>query len=338
MPNNRILITGATGFVGSYLTKMLIEQGYSLVLALRNEIDTHSFKFVDNCEIINIGNITPQTDWADALKNVSVVIHLANKAHIMNADSSTDFDTLNLKATLNLAQQARNAGVKQFIYLSSAKVNGETNHKLSNGQLIAFKEDLNGFIPTDPYALSKFKAEQALKELDSIKITIIRPPLIYGPRVGANFLKLIDLVQKNKILPFGASKNQRSLVFIGNLVDLISRCINNNCAYDQTFLVSDLESVSTDRLVVSIAQVLDKKLIDLAIPSRFFVAFLKIVGKKDLAIRLFDSFLIDSSFVRNHLDWQPPYSLLQGLKETINWYQAIKPNAEFSKINAIRVS
>ena len=308
-------MTGATGFVGGAVVNRLVNEGDDVVVAIRRPLP-YKLAYTH----VLLGDMDENTPWGDALLNVDVVIHLAARVHVMNEKSSNPFQAfldVNLHGTLNLAKQATAAGVKRFIYVSSIKVNGE------NTQNKPFDEvDLAN--PCDPYAVSKWQAEQALRQLSKenpMTIVIIRPPLVYGPRVKANFFRLLNMINKSLFFPLASINNQRSMVYIGNLVDAIITCAIHPKAANQTYLVSDKESVSTPELIQNIAQALEKRIFLLPFPI-FMMKFLaRLFGKSAVVDRLMQSLVIDSSKIRQELNWIPPFTMVEGLKATAEWFK-----------------
>ncbi len=307
-----VLLTGATGFVGQALLTTMLRENRETVVSLRclstavpREVAQHV-----------LGDITAKTDWSSALEGVDVVIHTAARVHVMKdqaADSLESFRKINTLATLNLARQAADSGVKRFVFLSSVKVNGEVS---PSGQ--PFRPE-DSFIPTDPYALSKYEAEQGLLKLAqkiAMDVVIIRPPLVYGPGVRANFLAMMKWVNQGVPLPFGAIENQRSLVALDNLVSFIVHCIDHPKASNGIFLISDGEDVSTTELLRKVAMALGKKVRLVPVPVNWMRLAAKLVGKEDLANRLFGSLQIDSSKARELLGWKPVVSMDEQLKKT----------------------
>lgn len=221
-----ILVTGANGFLGSALSQTLAARGYEHKKVVRRA----------RLDAISVGNIDDQTAWGDALSDVSMVVHLAARVHVMHdtvTDPLAEFRKVNVLGTEQLARAAARAGVRRFIYVSSIKVNGESTNAHSD----AFAEK-NAPNPQDPYGVSKWEAEQALHRVahkTGLEVVIVRPPLVYGPGVGANFLRLLRFVHKGVPLPFGAINNQRSLVYVGNLVDAIITCLEHPAATGQTW-------------------------------------------------------------------------------------------------------
>jgi UDP-glucose 4-epimerase len=250
--NQSILITGATGFVGSRLVGFLSSQcpEMELRLALRRrpeDLQVPSVLSVGSIEVV--GDINPYTNWSNALIGVDVLIHLAARVHVMKdvaLDPLEEYRNANTLATIHLAQEAAKAGVKRFIYLSSIKVNGE---ETTPGQ--SYSEDSIP-APIDPYGVSKWEAELGLEKVcaqTGMEFVIIRPPLVYGPGVKANFQKLMGLVAKGLPLPLGAVHNQRSMLALDNLVSFIAEVMTNPLAANQCFLLSDGEDVSTSQLL-----------------------------------------------------------------------------------------
>lgn len=309
----KILLTGATGFVGSALTSELLRYHYEVVAGVRkistdlpNEIRQEA-----------VGDFSSDTEWSVVLQGVDVVVHSAARVHVINennVDSLSDYRKDNVDVTLNLARQAAAEGVRRFIFISSVKVNGEMT---AYGH--AFKPD-DLAVNTDPYALSKYEAEQelmALSEITGMEIVIIRPPLIYGPGVRANFLALMKWVNKGIPLPFGAVHNKRSLLALDNLLDFVICCINHPKAANQIFLISDEEDVSTAELVQKVANALGKRLILLPVPINLMKLVAKLIGKEDIVTRLFGSLQVDNSKARELLGWKPVITMDDQLRKTV---------------------
>ena len=312
----QVLITGATGFVGSRLFNRATQQGYSVRRALRQADDGDGALVGD----LVVGDLEPDTNWSDALMDIDVVVLLAARVHVMN-DNATDplaeFRKVNTDATLNLARQAAQSGVKRLVYLSSIKVNGEGTEPGTN-----FSPD-DEFVPTDPYALSKYEAEQGLLALAkniNMEVVIIRPPLVYGPGVKANFQSMMKWVHKGVPLPFGAVHNQRSLVALDNLVSFIIHCIDHPKAANEIFLISDGEDVSTTELLQKVVKAFGKKAVLLPVPVSLMKFAARILGKGDMAERLFGSLQVDSSKARDLLGWKPVITMDDQLKKTAMAY------------------
>jgi nucleoside-diphosphate-sugar epimerase len=313
-----ILVTGANGFVGKSLCIELHRQGQT-VRAVTRSANLH----VENIEAVSICTIDGETDWAQALLGVNVVIHLAARVHVMKdtaSDALAEFRRVNVEGTLNLARQAVEAGVQRFIFLSSIKVNGE-------GTLLGqpyTAEDQPA--PVDPYGISKREAEDALRQLASetgMEVVIIRPPLIYGPGVKANFQSMIRWLDKGIPLPLGAIHNQRSLVALDNLIDLIVTCIHQPAAANQIFLVSDGEDLSTPELLQRMAAALGKKARLMPVPGFLLEWGARLSGKQAIAQRLCGSLQADISKARALLDWKPPVNIDESLHKTAQYYMKL---------------
>ena len=314
---NTVLVTGANGFVGKPLCLALLAQGQAVRAAVRG-----ANRQVENCGTVAVGELNGETDWTNALPGIKVVVHLAARAHVMN-DTSTDalaeFRRVNVEGTLHLARQAVKAGVQRFIFISSIKVNGEgtlPGHPYTT-------EDLPD--PVDPYGISKREAEDALRQLaidTGLEVVIIRPPLIYGPGVKANFLSMIRFLDKGVPLPLAAIHNQRSLLALDNLIDLIITCIHNPAAANQTFLVSDGEDISTPELLQRTAAALGKKAWLLPIPGFLLAWGATLIGKQAMAQRLCGSLQVDISKTCTLLDWKPPVKVDEALRKTAHFYRS----------------
>ena len=306
----KILVTGASGFVGKSLTAELFRQGYAIGAAVRSTKSQ-----INNADVVVVGEIDGKTDWTNALRSVDVVIHLAARVHVMKenfANPLAEFRKVNVEGTQQLAQSAVNAGVKRFVYVSSVKVNGEQTG------LSPFTE-LDIPNPQDPYGVSKWEAEQGLKRIaeeTSMEVVIIRPPLVYGAGVKANFASMMQVVKRGIPLPFGAIRNKRSFVYVGNLVSLILRCVDYPAAANQTFLVSDGQDISTTELLRGCADALGVKARLLPVPQKLVEVCATLIGKRDVAQRLCGNLQVDISKARTLLGWAPPISVADGLKAT----------------------
>lgn len=313
-----ILVTGANGFIGKPVWSELVKAGFQVKCAVRklnHPINKHCTK------IVEVGDIGPETDWTNALKSITTIVHLAARVHMMK-DSAieplSEFRKMNVNATEHLATMAAKAGVKRLVFMSTVKVNGEQTRDKP------FTEsDLPH--PDDPYAISKWEAEQALLKVSNetgLEVVILRPPLVYGPGVQANFLRLLQIVDRNIPLPFLNIKNKRSFIYLGNLVDAIIACCTHPNAKGETFLVSDGEDASTAELVRMIAIAMGKKAKLFPFPQSLLSIIGTLTGKKAELNRLFGSLCIDSSKIRKVLNWKPPISMRDGIQETIKWYKA----------------
>jgi UDP-glucose 4-epimerase len=264
-----------------------------------------------------VGDLTSYNDWGHALKGISVVVHAAARVHVMN-DTATDplieFRRVNLQGTLNLARQAATSGVRRFVFISSIKVNGEATVLGSP----FFADDVP--TPLDAYGVSKMEAEQGLRQIAAdtgMEVVIIRPPLVYGPGVKANFAALMRAVQRGWLLPLGAVYNQRSLVALDNLVDFIITCTTHPLAANQTFLVSDGQDLSTTQLIREMAQAAGVTARLLPVPVPWLRAAARVLGKADSVDRLCGNLQVDISKARTLLGWMPPVSVTEGLRRAV---------------------
>jgi UDP-glucose 4-epimerase len=225
------------------------------------------------------------------------------------------FRAVNVDGTLNLARQAAQAGVRRFVFLSSIKVNGE-------GCEEPYREG-DAACPQDPYAISKWEAEQGLRQIEletGMDVVILRPPLVYGPGVKANFQRLLAAVDKGWPLPLGAVGNRRSLLYLGNLVDAIQLCLVHPAAAGQTYLVSDGEDVSSPELVRRLARAMGCPARLLPVPPAWLRLAGGLLGRRAVVERLLGSLVVDSSRIRRELGWSPPFRLDAGLAETVQHY------------------
>jgi len=311
-----ILVTGSTGFVGGAVVKRLFSDKKHIVYAAVRHV---SEELTEKVAQVCVGSLTGNTNYSEALKGMDCVIHCAARVHVMNDDVTdplAEFRRVNVEGTLNLASQASKAGVKRFVFISSIKVNGEGTFD------IPFSPD-DKVNTKDPYGLSKWEAEQglcALAEETGLEVVIIRPPLIYGPGVKANFQSMIQWLKKGVPLPFGAIHNQRSMVALDNFVDFIALCIYHPKAANQTFLISDGEDVSTTELLRKVAKAFDKKSRLIPVPVSFMRFAAGLLGKQAMADRLFGSLQVDNAKARNLLGWRTVISMDEQLKKTVKSY------------------
>lgn len=308
-----VLLTGSTGFVGQALLERLATQpALDLVAVSRRPASGLPAGVVH----AQISDIAADTSWQSALSGVQVVIHTAARVHVMSdkvADPLAEFRKVNVDGTLNLARQAVAAGVKRFIFISSIKVNGEST---APGKPYSAESPS---APVDPYGISKLEAELALRALAAetgLKVVIIRPPLVYGPGVKANFLSMLRWLSKGIPLPLGAVHNRRSLVALDNLVDLIATCIEHPAAANQTFLVSDGEDLSTSQLLRRMGGALGRPARLVPVPMRLLEAGAALLGQRALAQRLCGSLQVDISKTRELLNWSPPLGVDEALRRT----------------------
>lgn len=308
----KILVTGSSGFVGKALVRELLAEGHELVLAQRTNISTND---------INISwaplDLHKTQEWHSILQKCQVVIHLAARVH--KSDKDTESSTIayreaNVIATENLARQAAQSKIKRFIFLSSVKAMGEeslVDHPFSESDECR---------PSDAYGVSKLSAEQVLLAIANeteMEVVIIRPPLVYGNGVKANFSKLIGLVRLGVPLPLGNIHNLRSFIYLGNLVDFIKLTINHPNAKNQIFLVSDDDDVSTTTLVKKIYKLLKKPILLIPIPTTFLKIFFGAFQSSSILHKLCGNLQVDITKAKTLLEWKPPFTLDQGIQKTI---------------------
>lgn len=308
----KILITGATGFVGRNLSDFLRPR-HGLRLAVRDPQRRQGVHAAD--EVVTVGAIGGETDWSAALAGVEGVVHLANRAHVMRetaADPLQAFRTVNVDGTRRLAEQSASAGVRRLVYLSSVKVLGESTPERP------FDESSQP-APEDAYGQSKLEAEQALRGVAAktgLEVVVLRPPLVYGPGVGANFLRLMRLVARGLPLPLGAVRNRRSLIHVRNLASAIEVCLTHERAAGQTFLVSDGEAFSTARLISMLAAGFGVADRSWPLPPGLLRFAAQCTGLEAQASRLLDSLVVDDAAIRRELGWVPPLSAADAVRDT----------------------
>ena len=299
------LVTGASGFVGRAVAARLAKEGRQVRAATRGRVDPRP-----GMQSAVVGDIHGDTDWSAALAGVDTVIHLAARVHVMR-DASTDplaeFRKVNTAGTLNLARQAAERGVRRLVFVSSVKVHGESGR---------FRES-DPPAPADPYGRSKLEAEDGLRATageTGLESVILRPPLVYGPGVRANFAALMRAIARGIPLPFGSVRNRRSLVALDNLVDVICVAARHPAAANETFLVSDDDDLSTPDLVRRLAAAMGVRPRLVPVPPALLSLGAAVLGKRDLADRLLGTLTVDCSRVRNALGWTPPLSVDEGLR------------------------
>lgn len=302
----KLLVTGATGFVGQKLIDQIsVTDTYELFIASRKK-PSNNFPWVP------VSDINGDTDWCSHLEDTDVVIHCAARAHLLNdsvKNPSEAFRSINTDGTLALAKQAAEMGVHRFIFISSIGVNGSASPRPFTPDLVPN--------PSELYAQSKLEAEQGLWEIQKIhgmEIVVIRPPLVYGPCAPGNFGLLTSIVRKGLPLPLAGIENQRSLVSIWNLVDLIITAIEHPDAAGQVFLVRDGQDVSTSELLLKLGEAQGRPVRLFWLPRQLLKIGAITLGKKRMYHRLFDSLQVDDTTTRQRLDWSPPLSLEDGLR------------------------
>jgi len=308
----RCLITGGSGFIGRALTRHVLAQGYGVRLPLRR---SQAADQTVGAETVEIGSLSVKTDWTAALRDVDKIVHLAARVHVMSDKSSdplAEFRHINVEGSANLARQAAAAGVRRFVYLSSIKVNGEFTQK---GR--PFTAD-DAPAPEDPYGVSKYEAEKLLRQIATetgMEVVIIRPPLVYGLGVKANFESMMRWLSRGVPLPLAAvTQNRRSLVALDNLVDFVMTCLSHTAAANQTFLVSDGEDLSTADLLRRMGATLGHPARLFYMPPSMLKLGAQLVNKPGIYQRLCGSLQLDITKTRRLLGWTPPVSVDEGLR------------------------
>ena len=315
-----ILVTGANGFVGRALMAELAARKVGVRGAVRR-----SDAILPGSECVVVGDVNGNTDWHDALTGATKVVHLAARAHITHEtaeDPFAAFHSINTEGTLNLARQAAQAGVRRFVFVSTIKVNGEGKE--------TFYTEADTPAPEGAYAISKWKAELGLRDIAAqtgMEIVVLRAPLVYGPGVGANFLRLVQALDAGWPLPLDGIINRRSLIYLGNLVNAIRISLIHPGAANKLFLLSDSEDVSTTDLVRRLAVALDAKPRLFALPRTWIKQAAIVLNKRRAVDRLWGSLFVDSRRIQHELDWSPPFSMNIGLAETAKWYRNVRGEA-----------
>ncbi|MGA9224477.1 MAG: NAD-dependent epimerase/dehydratase family protein [Pseudomonas graminis] len=313
----KILVTGSSGFLGTALVDHLAHLPDTHIVAVSRRAMPHSSA---NVTTATVAGLTADTPWQAVLHDVDTVVHAAARVHVMHdtaADPLSLYREVNTLGTLNLAAQAAAAGVRRFIFISTIKVNGEST---ARGQ--CFRPD-DASNPSDPYAISKHEAEQgllALAKTSAMEVVIIRPVLVYGPGVKANFLQLMRTLRKGVPLPLGSVNNARSLVSLDNLIDLIRVCIDHPAAANQVFLVSDGRDLPTTELAARLKSHIGASGWLIPVPESLIMLGASLLGRTSAAERVLGSLRVDISKNRERLQWQPPVSVEDGLKKTVEHF------------------
>lgn len=310
------LVTGSSGFVGRALVEELRRRGVAVRGAVRRRPPAVSAE-----ETPEVGDLSGSTDWSAALRGVDTVFHLAARVHQVGEQDdagAAEHHRTNAEATSALARAAIAAGARRFVFVSSVKVMGEVS-----GQQ-PFRES-DAPAPHDAYGRSKWAAEQALAGLAGrIEVSIVRPPLVYGPGVKANFLSLLRLAASGLPLPLGAARAGRSLVFVGNLADALIACATREHASPATYFVSDGRDVSVAELIAAMRADMGLPQRSLPLPAGLVAAAARLVGRADAAQRLFSPLQVDIGRIRYELGWSPPVSAEEGLRATVRWFLSVR--------------
>lgn len=311
----RVLLTGATGFVGRPVCEALERAGYRVRVALRSDQPPPA----GATEKVQVGPIGAATVWADALRDVNLVVHLAARAHVLG-DAPTNADLYietNAHGTRRLAEAAAQAGVRRFVYLSSIKVNGEE----TSGRAYTSADEPQ---PRDAYAESKWLAESSLREIGaatSMEVVSVRAPLVYGPGVRANFLRLLSWVDRGWPLPFGGISNRRSMVSIWNLCDLLLRVVTHPAAARRTWMVCDGHDLSTPELIARMGDALHRRVRLWSVPVALLRAGAALAQREQEFARLCGSLTVDMAETVTDLQWSPPMGVDEALARTVRWYR-----------------
>jgi nucleoside-diphosphate-sugar epimerase len=313
----KVLVTGATGFVGRELCRHLSSNGWHVRAAIRA---TSNSELATGCEVIQIRDIGPDTNWTDAVAGMNAIVHLAARVHVMGANGNDElevFRRINTAGTLALARESARAGVRRFIFLSTIKVNGERT------VATPFSEsDLP--CPLDPYAISKLEAERGLDKLGQetgLNVVTLRPPLIYGPGVKGNLLRLMALVRLRVPLPLASIDNSRSLLGVSNLISAIELALTAPTPVSGTYLISDDRDLSTPELIKLIGAAMGVKPLMFRCPPGLLRAVGNIVGREDEVRRLLESLQVDCALLKQRLGWQPTVDVDAGIVAATQAYQ-----------------
>lgn len=313
----KVLVTGGTGFVGGWVCARLVADGVAVRGTLLKTEQRE--QLVAGVEPVVVEPLGPTTCWQHALEGVDTVIHLAARVHVMDeraADPLSIFLEVNRDGTERLAREAVAAGVARLVFVSSIKVNGEESDNPYHAG--------SPYSPQDPYAISKMEAELALRQVadeTGLEIVVIRPPLVYGPGVRANFFRMLQVVQRGIPLPLGAITNRRSLIYVGNLVDALALCAWHPEAAGRSYAISDGVDFSTPELIRALASALRVRANLLSVPAILLQTVAACTGKEAAWRRLSGSLTIDSSLIRLELGWHPPFSPQEGFSATATWFE-----------------
>jgi nucleoside-diphosphate-sugar epimerase len=311
----RILLTGASGFVGRATLRTALAVGHEVRGVMRQGEAPAPL-----AQVVKISDLAEHSDWQGAMDGVDAIVHLAARVHVMRdraADSLAAFRVVNVEGTRRLASAAADAGVRRFVFVSSVKVHGEASHDAP------FMAD-SPVAPADAYGRSKAEAEDALREMESrsgLGVVVVRPPLVYGPGVGANFLTLLTAVSRGWPLPLGRVDNRRSLIYVDNLADLVLLAAVHPDAAGRAFMVADGPPVSTPELIRRMGRALDRPVRMPAVPESWLRLAGRITGRSAAVDRLLGSLEVDDFPTRDLLDWHQPVTADEGLRRTVDWFR-----------------
>lgn len=320
--NERVLVTGANGFVGRHVCRKLIASGFVPIAGIQRPIIWPELRQAvpGLNEVSHLGDLSAKPDLRDSLSGASTVVHLAARVHVMSEsarDPLQEFRKVNVNGTRSVALAAAAAGVRRLIFVSTVKAHGESTCEKP------LSEDTPSN-PEDPYAISKWEGEEALRAIAAeteLEVVIVRPPLVYGPGVRGNFLRLIKLIDRAVPMPWPKGANCRSMIAVDNLADFLVRCVDHSGAAGESFLVKDSEDVSTRELMTRLARFLGRPLRLVPVPEPLIRFAARLLSKQDAASRVLDSLVIDSSRAQELLGWVPPMTLDNGLAATARWYR-----------------
>lgn len=316
------LITGAAGFVGRHLLSRLLREGMSVRATRWTQEPAASLPERVDCVPVDIASSA--ADWKKILSGVDTVFHLAARVHVLKDGENNPLNLyrqVNVAGTTRLAREAAATGVKRLIFLSSVKVHGEETQ--------APYQETSRFAPADPYGISKQEGEEALRAISretGLDVVILRPPLVYGPGVKANFLQLLSVINRGCPLPFSSIKNMRSIIYVKNLVDSLFICGTDPRAKEKTYLVSDGDDVSTPGLIRQLAAALEKPARLFPCPVLLLTLAGRFTGKSSSIARLVGSLQVNICKISNELSWRPPHSREEGFRETSRWYRNQNPD------------
>lgn len=311
----KVLITGAGGFIGSALVPVLIKKGHPVIQVFRKVPQD----LKPSTEVVGIGDINSNTNWKPYLKDVDVIIHLAGRAHVLREKNSNPLEVfleVNTRATLKLAQDAISSGVSRFIFISSIGTLG-----LTSGKIPCSEKSLRK--PETPYGISKKLGEEGLEKIareNELELVIVRPPFVYGPGVKGNFLTMLKWIRKDFPLPLGGIKNKRSMVGLGNLIDLLQHLVEHPKAPGRIFHPSDGEDISTSELLRRLGHSMGLKTKLFPLPKGIAFLASRILGRRGQYFSLFGTLQVDTEPERILLNRREPESLEEGLKKTVDWF------------------